>query len=85
MAEELNDPASIGRAAFWRGIAEWIGGYSIEASGYFDTSANTTWIEPVRERRALQEWWDMSRKHDVDRTAVRRDSDLPPPSAKFKL
>lgn len=59
-------------------------GYSVEASGHFDISANSEGIEPVRERRTLQDWWDMSKKHDVDRT-VRRNSNVSPPSAKFKL
>jgi hypothetical protein len=59
MAERLDDPNLIGRAVFWRGVAEFMTGDSM-ASELFETSASHQWTEPREERELLQEWWTVS-------------------------
>jgi hypothetical protein len=65
MAERLDDPNLIGRAVFWRGVAEFMAGNSM-VSEMFETSASHQWTEPREERELLQEWWRVSNTGTVD-------------------
>ena len=67
MAERLGDPNLIGRAVFWRGIAEFMAGNSM-VSEVFETSASHQWTEPREERELLQEWWRVSNTGTVDKS-----------------
>jgi hypothetical protein len=69
MAEQLDDSKSIGRAAFWRGVAEFMTGNSTAAEVYFETSASYHWTQRRREGELLQEWWNVSKTELVDKTA----------------
>jgi hypothetical protein len=69
MAEQLDDSKSIGRAAFWRGVAELMTGNSTAAEVYFETSASYHWTQRRREGELLQEWWNVSKTELVDKTA----------------
>jgi hypothetical protein len=68
MAEQLDDSKSIGRAAFWRGVAEFMTGNSTAAEVYFETSASYHWTQRRREGELLQEWWNVSKTELVDKT-----------------
>jgi hypothetical protein len=68
MAEQLDDSQSIGRASFWRGVAEFMTGNSTAAEVYFETSASYHWTQEGREKELLHEWWDMSKTELVDKT-----------------
>ncbi|PMD57298.1 uncharacterized protein K444DRAFT_665685 [Hyaloscypha bicolor E] len=67
MAERLDDPNLIGRAVFWRGVAEFMAGNSM-VSEVFETSASHQWTEPREERELLQEWWKVSNTGTVDKS-----------------
>ena len=69
MAEQLDDSKSIGRAAFWRGVAEFMTGNSTAAEVYFETSASHHWTQRRREGELLQQWWNVSKTDLVDKTA----------------
>jgi hypothetical protein len=68
MAEQLDDSKSIGRASFWRGVAEFMTGNSTAAEVCFETSASYHWTQRRREREILQEWWNVSKTELVDKT-----------------
>src|ERR1700689_5465613 len=55
MAERLNILGWLGRAAYWRGISEWMGDNNSEAESQFETSASYHWTEPKKERDVRQE------------------------------
>lgn len=78
MAEHLDDSKLIGRASFWRGVAEFMAGNSIAAEGCFETSASYPWTSPEKERELLQEWWNVSKTEHVDQT-THIDHNLKPP------
>jgi len=67
MAERLDDLNLIGRAVFWRGVAEFMAGDSM-ASEVFETSASYQWTEPREERELLQKWWKVSNTGTVDKS-----------------
>jgi hypothetical protein len=69
MAEHLDDSQLIGRASFWRGVAEFMAGNNIGAEGCFETSASYPWASPEKERGLLQEWWNVSKTEHVDQTS----------------
>jgi hypothetical protein len=70
MAEQLDDSKSIGRASFWRGIAEFMIGNSTAAEVYFETSASYHWTQKGGEGELLQEWWNVSKTELVDKTTI---------------
>jgi hypothetical protein len=68
MAEQLDDSTSIGRAWFWRGIAEFMTGNSTAAELYFEISASYHWTQKGGEGELLQRWWNVSKTELVDKT-----------------
>jgi hypothetical protein len=75
MAERLNDSNSIGRANFWRGVAEWMAGESQAAEEFFGISASYGWAKESGETKLLHNWLHVSRTEEVNRTA-RNDPNL---------
>ncbi|PMD25532.1 hypothetical protein NA56DRAFT_642514 [Hyaloscypha hepaticicola] len=68
IAEQLDDSTLIGRAWFWRGIAEFMTGNSTAAELYFEISASYHWTQKGGEGELLQTWWNVSKTELVDKT-----------------
>jgi hypothetical protein len=69
MAEHLGDSEFIGRAVFWRGVAEFMAGNSTAAEELFGRSNSHQWTKSEEEKELLKGWWRVSKTVNVNKTA----------------